>query len=55
MTYQEIKNICRKGKVGLVPGIKGYITWNYATDTLQFDGDIRLSDIENREDLYYII
>ena len=32
MTYSEIRKLCRKGEVGLIPGWKGYIKWNYAKD-----------------------
>jgi len=34
MTYSEIKDICKKGKTGMIPGWSGYLRWNYATDTL---------------------
>ena len=32
MTYSEIKKLCRKGKIGIIPKWKGYIKWNYAKD-----------------------
>lgn len=34
MTYTEIKDICRKGKTGLIPNWRGYLKWNYAKDEL---------------------
>ena len=62
MTYLEIKNICQKGKIGLIPGWIGYIKYNYGTCQLEFvNGDYKMSEkeleskIKNRNDLYYII
>lgn len=64
MTYTEIKDICRKGKTGLIPNWRGYLKWNYAKDELQFVNNnyIMTQDelegnygITNRTDLYYII
>lgn len=62
MTYSEIYNLCRKGKVGIIPGWKGYLKWNYGLDELQFvNGNYRMiqseleDNIKNRTDLYYII
>lgn len=64
MTYNEIKELCRRGKVGLIPNWSGYLKYNYALDELQFvnnnyvmtqselEGDYGIS---NRTDLYYII
>jgi len=34
MTYNEIKDICKKGKLAIIPKWNGYLKWNYATDTL---------------------
>ena len=34
MTYNEIKKLCRKGKVGIVPKWDGYLKWNYALNEL---------------------
>ena len=34
MTYSEIKNICKKGKTGMIPGWTGYLKWNYTLDQL---------------------
>lgn len=36
MNYNEIKNICKKGKVGLIPDWKGYVKYDYSTDELYF-------------------
>lgn len=62
MTYSEIRKLCRKGEVGLIPGWKGYIKWNYAKDQLEFvNGDYVMCQeelekkISNRTDLFYII
>ena len=62
MFNQQIKEICQKGKVGLIPGWKGYIRWDYDLEELYFiNGDYRISEREledkiiNRTDLYYII
>ena len=64
MTYSEIKDICKKGKTGMIPGWSGYLRWNYATDTLQFENNNYIMTqnelegnygISNRTDLYYII
>lgn len=34
MTLEEIKNICRKGYLGIIPGWKGYLKHNYGTNQL---------------------
>jgi len=36
MEYQEVKNICKKGYIGLIPGWDGYIKYNYSNDELYF-------------------
>ena len=62
MTFSEIKQICKKGKVGLIPGWKGYLKYDYGLDELTFvNGDylMRQEELENkllnRTDLYFII
>ena len=62
MTYLEIKNICQRGKIGLIPGWIGYIKYNYGIRELEFvNGDYKMSEkeleskIKDRNDLYYII
>jgi len=32
MTYSEIRDKCRQGKTGMIPGWKGYLDWDYAKD-----------------------
>lgn len=62
MTLEEIRTLCRHGKIGLVPKWKGYIKYNYGLNELQFvNGDytMRQSELEDklkdRNDLFYII
>lgn len=62
MTYQEIKELCKKGEIGMIPGWNGYIKWNYGLEELQFvNGDYVMSEkelvdkIKDRTDLIYII
>ena len=62
MNYSEIKELCKKGKVGIVPNWKGYIKWDYSRNQIIFvNGDYimyqdELSEkIGNKTDLYYII
>ena len=62
MNFSEIKQICKKGKVGLIPGWKGYLKYNYGLDELTFvNGDylMRQEELESklldRKDLYFII
>ena len=62
MTFQELKEVCKKGKVGLIPGWKGYAKYNYGLDELTFvNGDylMRQEELKNklldRTDLYFII
>lgn len=64
MTYLEIKDKCKKGETGMIPGWRGYLKWNYSKDELQFVNDNYIMTqaelegdygIANRNDLYYII
>ena len=62
MSYSEIIDCCRKGNVGLIPGWKGYLKWNYSNNQIMFvNGDYVLDQSElekkigDRNDLYYII
>ena len=34
MTYKEIEDLCKHGKVGIIPGWKGFLKWNYAKDEI---------------------
>lgn len=34
MSYSDIKELCRKGKLGMISGWKGYLKWNYSEDEL---------------------
>lgn len=62
MTYDQIRSYCRKGKIGKIPGWKGYIKWDYNKDQLVFTNEDYVmnerelqSKIGERKDLYYII
>lgn len=62
MTYLEIKELCKKGEVGIIPKWIGYLKWDYAKDQIKFvNGDYIMCQDEleekigNRTDLYYII
>lgn len=62
MIYNEIYNLCRRGKIGLIPGWIGYIKYDYNLNQLYFvNGDYILKEDElkkqigNRTDLLYII
>ena len=64
MIYEQIKDLCRHGKIGLIPNWKGYLKWDYAKNELYFQNNdyiltqSQLEDdykISSREDLFYII
>ena len=62
MSYSEIKDICKSGKTGLIPGWKGYLDWDYRTNEIYFHNEnYRLNQkeledfIKDRTDLFYII
>lgn len=60
MTYKELCDIAKKGKIGRLPGYDGYFKWSYADNELIFyNGDFQCTakylDIKNREDFHYII
>lgn len=62
MTYQEIRNKCKQGETGMIPGWKGYLNWDYSKNQLFFHNNDYImeeeelrSHIKNREDLFYII
>ena len=61
MNYQDLRYLCRRGKVGLIPGWQGYVKWDYGKDQIKFvNGDYTMSQeeleekIKDRTDLYYI-
>ena len=39
MSYSEIKDICKSGKTGLIPGWKGYLDWDYRTNEIYFHNE----------------
>lgn len=60
MTYQEIRELCRNGKIGKIPNWIGYLKWDYANDQLIFvNGDYVIPEnklqIKDYTNLYYII
>lgn len=60
MTYSELCEIAKTGKVGMLPNFKGYFKWNFGSNTLVFtNGDYKCLaeelDIKNRQDFFYII
>ena len=62
MTVQNIKSICKSGKIGIIPGWIGYIKYDHFNNQIYFqNGDYILKEdelekqIKNRTDLYYII
>ena len=64
MTYTQIKDICRRGKIGLIPKWTGYLKWDYSKNEIYFQNENYIMTqaelegnygIANRDDLYYII
>lgn len=62
MSLEDIKQKCKKGYTGLIPGWVGYLDWSYQNNSLYFhNGDYILEEKElekllnNRKDIYYII
>lgn len=59
MTYIEIQNLARKGKIGMLPRYQGYFKWDYNEDKICMEnGDFKtydLDDVVDRTDFYYII
>lgn len=59
MTYKEMLEIAKKGKIIMLSNFKGYFKWNFGSNSLIFqNGDYQCSanslDILNRNDFYYI-
>lgn len=60
MTYTDICNLAKQGKVGMLPNFIGYFKWNYEYNDLMFyNGDFNCKakdlEVQNRTDFYYII
>lgn len=60
MTYSEIINIAKNGKLIKLPNFNGYFKWDYSINDLMFYNQsfkCRASDldIKARTDFYYII
>ena len=62
MTFKDIKEKCKQGYTGIIPGWVGYLDWDYSIQQLYFhNNDYRLPEsqleklISNRKDIYYII
>ena len=60
MTYSEITEIARHGKLGKLPNFIGYFKWDFGNKVLVFtNGDYRCNaddlNVKNRTDWYYII
>ncbi len=60
MTYTELCNKTKEGKLGKLPNFEGYFKWDYAINNLIFyNGDFQCNakdlNIQDRTDFYYII
>ena len=60
MTYSEITEIAKQGKLCKLPNFIGYFKWSYGSNSLMFqNGDYKCPaeslDVLNRDDFYYII
>ena len=60
MTYTDIINYAKQGKICKLPEFEGYFKWDYITDQLIFyneDFKCPAKDlyVEERDDFYYII
>lgn len=60
MTYNEIIEVTKHGKVALLPNFIGYFKWDYGSNTLKFyNKEFKCNaedlNILNRDDFYYII
>lgn len=59
MTYTELCEIAKTGKVGMLPNFIGYFKWDFGNKTLVFTNEdykclAEELDIKNRQDFYYI-
>lgn len=60
MTYNEIYNLAKQGKVGMLPNFIGYFKWSYELNDLVFINNnfsclAKDLQIQDRTDFYYII
>lgn len=60
MTYTQICDTAKKGKIGKLPNFIGYFKWDYSNNTLIFYNQnykcqAKDLNIKNRTDFYYII
>lgn len=60
MTYTQICNKAKLGKICKLPNFIGYFKWDFASNTLIFyNNDYRCSaqdlNVQDRTDFYYII
>ena len=60
MTYKEVINIAKQGKVCKLPNFEGYFKWDYRINNLIFQNEdykclADSLDILERNDFYYII
>lgn len=59
MTFEEISQLIKRGKTGLLPNYKGYFKWDYAKNCVYMkNGDYKKYDLQDekiRTDFYYII
>lgn len=60
MTYNQLTEIAKQGKLGKLPNFEGYFKWDYsAEDLIFYNGSYSCKaadlDIQDRKDFYYII
>ena len=59
MTFNEISNKLKEGKIGKLPNYIGYFKWDYVNDCVYMqNGDYIKYNLDNeklRTDFYYII
>ena len=59
MTFKEIEQKIRNGKIGMLPNYKGYFKWSHSLNQLYMqNGDyikLNLDEEKLRTDFYYII
>lgn len=59
MTFEEIEQKIRNGKIGMLPNYKGYFKWSHSLNQVYMqNGDyikLNLDEEKLRTDFYYII